>query len=68
MSFGFHTQITLLAPACANRLWIRRHAATNSAGVVCVVPHGYQLPFISCPKLSATGSFSARTALANWVM
>ena len=35
--------------------------------MVCVVPHGYQLPFISCPKLSATGTFSARTALANWV-
>ena len=68
MSLGFHTQITLVAPARMNRSWIRRHAVTNSAGVVCLVPHGYQEPFISCPKLSATGRFSARTALANCVM
>ena len=45
-----------------------RQAATNWAGVVWVVPQGYQLPFISWPKLIATGRFSARTALAKRVM
>ena len=63
--FGFHTQITLVAPAAANRSWMCRQAATNSAGVAWVVPHGYQLPFISCPKLSATGPWNAATALAK---
>ena len=36
---GFHTQITLLAPAWTNRLWMCRHAATNCAAVDWLVPH-----------------------------
>ena len=42
-----------------------RQAATNSAAVVWSVPHGYQLPFISCPKLIATGRLNAATALGE---
>ena len=45
-----------------------RQAATKLAAVVCLVPHGYQSPFISWPKLSAIGSPKARTALAKLVM
>jgi hypothetical protein len=68
MMFGFQTQITLLAPAWTNRLWMCRQAATNSDAEVWPVPHGYQLPFISWPKLIATGRLSLRTASANLVM
>ena len=45
-----------------------RQAATNSAAVVCCVPHEYQLPFISCPKLIATGTPRVCTAFANFRM
>src|SRR6266487_3221418 len=68
MLLGFHTQITLVAPARVKTLWMCRHAATNSAGVACSVPHGYQLPFISWPKLMATGRLSVWTPRAKAVM
>src|ERR1039457_1191932 len=59
-----HSQITLVTLAAVNASWMARHAAMNVAGVTWPEPHGYQVPFISCPKLRATGPPNALIASA----
>ena len=48
--FGHQTQVTFVAPTRVKMSWTCRHAATKSAGLFMfegVVPHAFQLPFIS---------------------
>src|SRR5215475_8268166 len=65
ITLGVHTQMTFVAPTDTKMLWTCRQAATKSAAVVFCRPQGYQLPFISCASVIATGRFSVRTSRAN---
>ena len=59
-----HSQITLSAPCCRKTVTMCRQAATKVAGAVCRYPHEYQKPFISWPKLMATGKPNSCTCWA----
>jgi hypothetical protein len=50
-----HSQVTLDAPTARNTSTTCRQAAMKSAGEAWVLPHWYQLPFISCPNAITTG-------------